>query len=163
MICQRSHCHDKHAKPAKTTLSGDPQQSTHKMRLCNGVTRPIATYAFLRINNIEIKKSESHNGGGCIRVFLGYRKDGLLVNVNLYVVCTPYRVTPGAILSLISLNGRLPCETSIKLEHFGRDHQHLLLPFFSICLAFIHCHNICAKMKRMFTGLQRRVSKSGLL
>lgn len=41
--------------------------------------------------------------------------------------------------------------------------QHLLLPsFYPICLAFIHCHDICAKMKRMFTGLQRRVSKSDL-
>lgn len=57
--CSKSSWYnDKHAKPAKTFLSGDTQQSAATMRLCNGVTRHISTSALLRINKIKIKSQK---------------------------------------------------------------------------------------------------------
>lgn len=101
MICQRSHCHDKHAKPCRTTLSGDPQQSADTMRLCNGVTRHISTSAFLRINKIKINQKVTMVAVVYTRLFrlqerwfVGKRK---FVR-SLYSV----QSTPKAILSLIS-------------------------------------------------------------
>lgn len=72
------HCHDKHAKPARTTPSGDPQQSADTMRLCNGASHHISTSAFLRINKIRIKNQKVTMVAVVYTRLLGCKKDGLL-------------------------------------------------------------------------------------